>query len=150
MTWATPCDGNIECIDGSDEEGCETPIWILVLILFGVGVLMVITLFLYTFKSIYEAVRNITYNEGMTNDISNKKKLQIAILIEKKDIKTIEQLFKNKVKIQGNEGEAICCFKVFLFHYTFKNITRNTITQLKSIYLILYTLSKAIGREGKG
>ena len=111
MTWATPCDDYRECIDGSDEEGCDTPIWMLPLILFGVGVLLVINFFLYSFKSIYEAVRNISYNEEMTNI----KQLHIAILTEKKDIKMIEQLFINEVKMQGNEGEAICYFKVLAY-----------------------------------
>ena len=113
MTWATPCDGNRECIDGSDEEGCKTPIWILALTLFGVGFLLVVTLFLYSFKSINEAVRDISYDEEITNDSSKSKQLHIAILTEKKEIKMIGQLFRNKVKIQGNEGEAICTFKVF-------------------------------------
>ena len=113
MTWATPCDGNRECIDGSDEEGCKTPIWILALTLFGVGFLLVVTLFLYSFKSINEAVRDISYDEEITNDSSKSKQLHIAILTEKKEIKMIGQLFRNKVKVQGNEGEAICTFKVF-------------------------------------
>ena len=116
MTWATPCDGNIECIDGSDEEGCETPIWILALILFGVGFLLVITLFLYSFNKIYEAVRNISYDEEMPIDSSTSMQLQIGILTEKKDIKMIQQLFVNEVKIQDNEGEALCSFKVFCFY----------------------------------
>ena len=111
MTWATPCDGNRECIDGSDEEGCDTPVWMLPLILFGIGVLLVINFFLYSFKHIYEAVRNISYNEEMTNI----KQLHIAILIEKKDVKMIEKLFINEVRIQGNEGEAICFFKVLAY-----------------------------------
>ena len=119
MTWATPCDGNIECIDGSDEEGCETPIWILALILFGVGFLLVITLFLYSFNKIYEAVRNISYDEEIPIDSSTSKQLQIGILTEKNDIKMIQQLFIIEVKIQGNEGEALCSFKVFCFYCTF-------------------------------
>ena len=114
MTWATPCDGNRECIDGSDEAGCETPIWIIPLILFGVGCFLVITLFLYSFNNIYEAVRNITCDQNMTNDTSKEKKLHIAILTKKHDIKAIEMLFINEVNIQGNVGEAICSFKVYV------------------------------------
>ena len=112
MTWATSCDGNKECIDGTDEEGCKTSIWILPLILFGIGFLLVVTLFLYSFEKMYEAVRNIIYHEEMPNS-SIYRQLQIGILTEKNDIKMIEQLFMNEVKIQGNEGEAICSFKVF-------------------------------------
>ena len=113
MTWATPCDDNRECIDGSDEEGCDTPIWMLTLILFGVGVLLVINFFLYSFKSIYEAVRNINYNEEVPDE-NSKRTYNIAILTEKKDTKMIKQLFINEINMQGNIGEAICTFKVHI------------------------------------
>ena len=119
MTWATLCDGSYECIDNSDEEGCKTSIWILPLILFGIGFLLVITLFLYSFENIYEEVRSISYNGEIPNDSSMNRQLKIGILTEKNDIKMIEQLFINEVKIQGNEGEAICSFKVLCFHCTF-------------------------------
>ena len=119
MTWATLCDGSYECIDNSDEEGCKTSIWILPLILFGIGFLLVITLFLYSFENIYEEVRSISYNGEIPNDSSMNRQLKIGILTEKNDIKMIEQLFINEVKIQGNEGEAICSFKVLCFYCTF-------------------------------
>ena len=120
MTWATPCDGNRECIDDSDEEGCKTPIWILAIILCGVGFLLIVTLFLYSFKSIYQAVRIIN-NEEMPNDSFKNEQLNFAILTERNEMKMIEQLYRNEVKIQGNEGEAICTFKVFHLHCTLKD-----------------------------
>ena len=119
MTWATPCDGKKECVNGSDEAGCETPIWIVPLILFGVGCLLVITLFLYSFNNIYEAARNISYDQDVTNNTTKNKSLHIAILTEKKELKMIEQLFINEVNKKGNKGDAICSFKVF-FYYTYK------------------------------
>ena len=118
MTWATPCDGKKECIYGSDEAGCETPLWILPLILFGVGCFLVITLFLYSFNNIYEEARNISYDQDMTNNTSKNKSLHIAILTEKKELKMIEQLFINEVNIKGSKGEAICSFKVFFLYHT--------------------------------
>ena len=68
-------------------------------------------------------MRNISYDQDLTSDISKEKKLRIAILTEQQDIKMIEMLFMNEVNIQGNVGEAICSFKVIsyslFFMYTF-------------------------------
>jgi hypothetical protein len=126
LTWATLCDGNHECIDNSDEEGCKTSIWVLPLILFGIGFLLVVTLFLYSFENIYYAVKNISYNGEISADSFTSRHLQIGILTEENDIKMIEQLFINEVKMQGNEGEAICSFKVFYFHGSFKHRIQRT------------------------
>ena len=53
----------------------------------------------------------------MSNDSSIKRQLQIGILTEKNyDIKMIEQLFINEVKLQGSNREAICSFKVICFN----------------------------------
>ena len=135
MTWATPCDGNRECIDGSDEEGCKTPIWILALILFGVGFLLVVTLFLYSFKGINEAVRDFSYDEEIPNDSSKNKQLHIAILTEKNEIKMIEQLFRNEVMMKGNEGEVVCYFKVF-----FVAILSTVLAPLYAMFISMFIL----------
>ena len=78
------------------------------------------TLFLYSFKNINEAVRNISYDEEERNDYTKNKHIHIGILTEKNDIKMIQQLFINEVKMQGSEGEAICSFKVFFCHCNIK------------------------------
>ena len=49
-TWATPCDGIEECFDGHDENGCETPSWLLPAILFGTGSVLWRTLCFYSIK----------------------------------------------------------------------------------------------------
>ena len=66
-------------------------------------------------------MRSIICNKEIPDDKSKNKKLRIGIGIEQNDIKMIEQLFMNEVKIQGNEGEAICSFKVFCLYCTFKH-----------------------------
>ena len=40
MAWATPCKRNVECADGSDEEGCESPLSITILVLICAGLVL--------------------------------------------------------------------------------------------------------------
>ena len=50
--WATPCDGNNECLYASDESNCNSPVWLLPIILLAIGLLLFGTLFCYLNKEI--------------------------------------------------------------------------------------------------
>ena len=111
MTWATPCDGSKECIDGHDEDGCDTPSWVLPIVLFGTGFLLWSTLLLCSIKSF----NNLSYEvaQVVTTDTSrHERHLIIAILTELEDFDEIRKIFCREVKLQGNQMEAICFFKV--------------------------------------
>ena len=61
-------------------------------------------------------MRSIIYNKEIPDDNSKNKQLRIGIGTEQNDIKMIEQLFINEVKLQGSKEEAICSFKVICFN----------------------------------
>ena len=50
-TWATRCDGDIECYNGLDEHGCDTSLTILIIISL-VTMIMLLALFLFGHISI--------------------------------------------------------------------------------------------------
>ena len=110
-TWATPCDGIEECFDSHDENGCETPSWLLPIILVGTGFFLWCTLFLYSLKSVNSTMEDtMPINEIDTSRF--ERPLYIAILTEIEDIDEIKKVFQREVKIQGDEQKAICFFKV--------------------------------------
>ena len=110
MTWATPCNGNTECNDGSDEVGCGSSLVTLILILFGVGILLYCSLFLY--------LKNITkydiIHSTMSGDytLSEMKSIFIAILISNEEVTEIKNIFKREIEVHGSYGKTICYLKV--------------------------------------
>ena len=119
ITWATPCDGNIECMDGHDEYGCKTPSWLLPTILFGIGFIVWCTLFLYSITTVKHVLIDIL--QVKKNDGSDyERSLFIAILTELGDVDEIKKIFKREIKTHGSEMEAICHHKVFNIYATSK------------------------------
>ena len=58
--WATPCDGNNECLNNEDEStNCVSPVWLLPIILLVVGLLLFGTLFCYLNKEIVNDLEEI-------------------------------------------------------------------------------------------
>ena len=58
--WATPCDGNNECLNNEDEStNCVSPVWLLPIILLVVGLLLFGTLFRYLNKEIVNDLEEI-------------------------------------------------------------------------------------------
>ena len=58
-------------------------------------------------------IENIAHTD--TNDACRfERPLFIAILIDIEDVDEIKKVFQREIKIQGNEQEAICFFKVHI------------------------------------
>ena len=123
--FATPCNGIIECHDGSDEIWCYLPSWLDPRLIFLV-VLIVTAFALFNFltdallkvfsENVEKAVKSwITLSatnkgKGCLND----RKLEIVKLLEDDDSKDFEvrKLFDDEVNTHGNENEAINCLMV--------------------------------------
>ena len=112
ITWATPCDGNIECTGSiNDELGCETSPWLLPGVLLGTGCMIWLTLFIYSVQNVghmLEGIEDIESKSGFRFD----KPFYIAILTEAEEIDEIKKIFKREIEVHGNERRAICYFKV--------------------------------------
>ena len=127
IRWATPCDGIVECLNGRDEKGCESPIWLLP------AVLLVAIFFLlcshfccfykYTRKDVEKISRKTNWKCQQTLkyiSCKSQKHIYIAKLLDQEDQEGIEMLINKEVDTHGNEGKALCCFKVkFAFKVIF-------------------------------
>ena len=121
ITWATPCNGYTECIYGSDEKNCNTPIWLLPIISIVVGVVLCITIICCFRKNVAEGIEDIiklkkSENEENVNpDCPNlKKHFHIAFLVEKRNLTSIKKIFCQEVEVHRDEGTAFCCLKVMV------------------------------------
>ena len=66
MRFATPCDGKVECIDGRDEQDCESPIWLLPAVLVGAIFFLLCSQFCYFYKYVMKGVKEIIKNASST------------------------------------------------------------------------------------
>lgn len=126
VKWAALCNGIIECSDGIDELGCESPFWLLPIISLGSGVLMCILLVCYLHfklkKRIGEMIELFGQEDNCEETVSasRKKWIYIAILTEQEDIIKIQDLVSKEIELHGSHGKAICYLKVCTKNMTFK------------------------------
>ena len=123
--FATPCNGVIECHDGSDEIWCFLPTWLDPRLIFLIAfIAMAFALFnfltntlLKVFSENVEKAIKSWFPISATNKIKgclHDRKLEVVKILEDNDGKDFEvrKLFNEEVKTHGNEGEAINCLMV--------------------------------------
>ena len=122
--FATPCNGIIECHDGSDEIWCFLPSWLAPLIFLIAFIVMAFALFYFLTNTLLKVFsENVTkaikswITISATNKIKgclNDRKLEVVKMLEDNENKDVEvrKLFNDEVNTHGNEGEAINCLMV--------------------------------------
>ena len=115
-TWAIPCNNIRECDNGSDEDGCKFPAWLIPSLLCGSGAVLGITLFVYLHKSIKSKWKKIMQSRSSFQrahlSIESEKLYKTTILIESGDVDKIHKLYCQEMENNGGEGEAMCHLKV--------------------------------------
>ena len=119
---ATPCNGITECIDGSDENNCHLPKWLLPSLLSSTIVVLIITCFISLQRQVNKAINYImqdsrwrlaTQNtKSQILSTTSEKLMKVASLIENGNVDEIEILLINEMKAHGNEADVMCCMKV--------------------------------------
>ena len=106
-TWATRCDGDIECYNGLDEHGCDTSLTILIMISL-VTIIMLLALFLFGHISISDFTKADYF---VKNEVQNER-MNVSILIEMKNADEINIMYEKKSEKLGSKEKATCYFKV--------------------------------------
>ena len=124
-TMATPCNYVIECVDGSDESGCETEDWYLYSILSLTAIVLGIICFFSLQKHVKKVVEEImqdrrwrlaTENENsQRGSIASEKLMKVASHADNGNIDEVNKLLCTEMRVHGNEARVICCLKVSNF-----------------------------------
>ena len=119
---ATPCNGVPECIDGSDENDCHFPNWLLPSLLSLAAVVLSLTCFISLQKQVKQAKNYImqdsrwrlaTQNtDSQILSMQSEKLMKVAYFIENGNVDKIDILLSNEMRAHGNEAEVMCCMKV--------------------------------------
>jgi hypothetical protein len=114
ITWAVPCNTVPECVDGSDEFGCEFPAWLIPSLLSGAGSVLFITLFVHLYISIKRTWKKKLQFQFQNSHLSTEteKLYKTAVLIESGNVDQIYKMYCQEVENHGGEGEALCHLKV--------------------------------------
>ena len=119
---AIPCNGITECIDGSDENNCDFPNWLLPSLLLLVAVVLSLTCFISIQVIVKQKINYIMQDrrwrlatQTTNSPILSKtleKLMKVASFIENGNVDKIDTLMINEMNAHGNEGEVMCCLKV--------------------------------------
>ena len=122
---ATPCNDVYECIDRSDEHGCEISDWYLYSILLLAAIVLGITCYVSLQKHVKKVVNEImqdrrwrlaTKNENsQLVSIESEKLMKIAFHAENGNKDEVNKLLKAEMRKHVNKSRVICCLKVSNF-----------------------------------
>ena len=129
---ATPCNGIRECIDGSDENGCKFPNWLLPTLLSLAAVVLGLTCFISLQRQVKRAINEImqdrrwrvaTQNtKSQIISMASEKLMKVAIFVRNDNMDEINKLLSNEMKVHGNEAEVLCCLKVLVSAKALNNL----------------------------
>ena len=122
---ATPCNDIFECIDESDESGCDFPDWYLYIILLLTATILWISCYVSLQKHVKKIIKEIMQdrrwrlattdeNKKMVSIVSEKL-MKVAFYAENGSIDEVNKLLFNEMMVHENEGRVICCLKVSNF-----------------------------------
>ena len=119
IRWATPCNGKYECINGEDEKGCESPLWLLPVLLLIIIILICCGQFAFFHRNLRKEIwhmfnkKNLKSKQSMKKAHSKSEKLiHIAILLEQGKVDDIKNIMTEDIYAHGNKAKVLCCFKV--------------------------------------
>ena len=119
---ATPCNGALECIDWSDESGCQIPDLYLYSTLSLAAIVLGITSFVSLQKHVTKEVNEImqdrrwrlateNHNSQMVA-IASEKLMKIAFHAENGNKHEVNKLLQAEMREHVNKSRVICCLKV--------------------------------------
>ena len=119
---ATPCNDVIECIDMSDESGCEIPDWYLYstlsLAIIVLGISCYVSLKKHVEKVINEIMQDKRWRLATKNEnsqlvsIESEKLMKIAFHAENGNKDEVNKLLLAEMREHVNKPRVICCLKV--------------------------------------
>ena len=110
IQFATPCDGNEECVDGLDENWCIFSKLVLPFLLFGTGLILILSLVWYLNKHVNKRIQEVMKQPEYPTSSRSLRLIQVAILTENENQAEIIKIFIKEWNVR--KSCAMCCLKV--------------------------------------
>ena len=108
--WGVPCNSNVECENGFDEENCVQPDWILPAILASVFTMTFITKLLYLYKNTNHAIQNFYIPIQQPNPLN--RHWLVATLLNDGRFDEVKEFYAKESEFHASEPNTFCCLKI--------------------------------------